>query len=127
MYGVAVTAALLAIVGSILMITLGRVARIDPVQVIAILGLAMFASWFMPRLRIGGSRHGPSITDFTIIFGLTLLPGPWMILTIAVATVIGKTVARFPAGRIVANTAKDVVTVFVAASAGWYATLSSVQ
>jgi diguanylate cyclase (GGDEF)-like protein len=124
-YGVAVTAALLAIVGSILMITLGRVARIDPVQVIAILGLAMFASWFMPRLRIGGSRHGPSITDFTIIFGLTLLPGPWMILTIAVATVIGKTVARFPAGRIVANTAKDVVTVFVAASAGWLCELGS--
>ncbi len=125
MYGVAIVAALMAIVGSILMITLGRIARVDPVQVIAILVLAVFAGWFMPRLRIGGSRHGQSLTDFTIIFGLTLLPGPWLILTIAVATVIGKKAARFPAGRIVFNTAKDVITVFVAATAGWLCELGS--
>ena len=107
------------------MITLGRIARVDPVQVIAILVLAVFASWFMPQLRIGRSRHGQSLTDFTIIFGLTLLPGPWLILTIAVATVIGKKVARLPAGRVVFNTAKDVITVFVAATAGWLCELGS--
>jgi diguanylate cyclase (GGDEF)-like protein len=124
-YGVAIGAALLAIVGSILMITLGRIARVDLVQVIAILALAVFASWFMPQLRIGRSRHGQSITDFTIIFGLTLLPGPWLILTIAAATLIGKRVARLPADRVVFNTAKDVITAFVAASAGWLCELGS--
>jgi diguanylate cyclase (GGDEF)-like protein len=124
-YGVAIVAALIAIVGSILMITLGRIARVDLLQMIAILVLSVFASWFMPQLRIGRSRHGQSLTDFTIIFGLTLLPGPWLILTIAVATVIGKRVARLPAGRVVSNTAKDVVTAFVAATAGWLCELGS--
>ena len=125
MYGVAIAAALLVIVGSILMITLGRIARVDPLQMIAILVLAVFSSWFMPQLRIGRSRHGQSLTDFTIIFGLTLLPGPWLILTIAVASVIGKKVARLPAGRVVFNTAKDVITVFVAATAGWLCEIGS--
>jgi diguanylate cyclase (GGDEF)-like protein len=124
-YGVAVVAALLAIIGSILMITLGRIAHVDPLEVIAILGLGVFASWFMPQLRIGGSRHGQSLTDFTIIFGLTLLPGPWLILAIAVATVLGKKVARFSPSRIAFTTAKDVITVFVAASAGWLCELGS--
>jgi diguanylate cyclase (GGDEF)-like protein len=124
-YGVAIVAALLAIIGSILMITLGRIAHVDPLEVISILGLAVFASWFMPQLRIGGSRHGQSLTDFTIIFGLTLLPGPWLILAIAVATVFGKKLARFSTSRIAFTTAKDVITVFVAASAGWLCDLGS--
>ncbi|HZD96548.1 MAG TPA: hypothetical protein VE132_00090, partial [Micromonosporaceae bacterium] len=124
-HGVAVAAALLAIAGSILVITLGRIAAVDPVRLIAIFVLGVFASWFMPRLRIGGSRHGQTLTDFTIIFGLTLLPGPWLILTIALATVIGKKLARFPTTRTVINTAKDVITVFVAATAGWLCQLGS--
>ena len=107
------------------MITLGRIAAVDPVRLIAIFVLGVFASWFMPRLRIGGSRHGQTLTDFTIIFGLTLLPGPWLILTIALATLIGKKLARFPTTRIVINTAKDVITVFVAAIAGWLCELGS--
>ncbi len=47
------------------MITLGRIAAVDPVRLIAIFVLGVFASWFMPRLRIGGIATRPQVTDFT--------------------------------------------------------------
>jgi diguanylate cyclase (GGDEF)-like protein len=124
-FGVAVTAASLVIAGSVLMIVFGDIGRVDLLRVVAFTTLAVFASWFMPRLRIGGSRHSQSLTDSTIIFGLIFLPGPWVILAIAAATAVGKSLARFATGRVVFNTAKDVMTVFVAAVAGWLCDLGS--
>src|SRR5262245_44535670 len=98
--------AALFIVGAALMIAAGPIARVRPLAVLGFVGIATVASWFMPHLRVGGSRHGQSLTDVAIIFGLMTLPWPWVVVAIAIGTPIGKFVARFSPGRIVFSAAK---------------------
>src|SRR5215470_8358364 len=125
LYGAGFAAAAMIVVGSVVRVAVGGLAHVGVVDIIGLAVLAIFASRFMPQLRIGGARQQQSLTDFTIIFGLMVVPGPWMIVLIAAASAIGKSIARFPRRRIAFNTSKDVITTFVAAVAGWLCALGS--
>ncbi|HKE65282.1 MAG TPA: EAL domain-containing protein [Micromonosporaceae bacterium] len=127
MVGFAILVALAAVfvVGAALMIAAGPIAPVRPLAVVGFVVAAAFASWFMPHLRVGGSRHGQSLTDVAIIFGLMTLPWPWVVVAIAIGTPIGKTLSRFSPGRVAFSAAKDVVTVAVAAAAGGLSDLAS--
>jgi diguanylate cyclase (GGDEF)-like protein len=103
---------------ALVVIATGQVLRPDPVDLIALTALALLASWFMPQLRIGGASHAQSLTDFSIIFGLILVPAPWLVIVIAVTSAFGKLLSHMPARRIARNVAKDVITASVAAAAG---------
>src|SRR5262245_205558 len=100
LYGAGFAAAAMIVVGSVVRVAVGGLAHVGVVDIIGLAVLAIFASRFMPQLRIGGARQQQSLTDFTIIFGLMVVPGPWMIVLIAAATAIGKSLAGFRVRRI---------------------------
>jgi len=68
----------------------------------------------MLHVRIRSNRQTMSSADATILVGLMLLPGSWLILCTLVAVAAAKASARIALKKLVFNTAKDVV---VAASA----------
>jgi len=70
------------------------------------------------QLRLGQSRYTQSLTDTAIMLGLMVLDWAWLVISVAVAVIVARTIARARPRRIAFNSAKDVVTVAVAACVG---------
>jgi diguanylate cyclase (GGDEF)-like protein len=81
--------------------TLMRVAIVAPV-----IGLANRA---MINIRVKSSRHALASTDAATLIGLTLLPGPWLVVGTALAVGIAKGTAKLAPIKVAFNTGKDTV------------------
>ncbi|HEY7177310.1 MAG TPA: hypothetical protein VH442_20530, partial [Micromonosporaceae bacterium] len=79
-FWIAVSVAAMITIGAVIVVALGHAKPVNALTVLAFILGAAFASWFMPQLRIGGSRHGKSLSDVAIILSLMVLPWPWAIL-----------------------------------------------
>jgi diguanylate cyclase (GGDEF)-like protein len=68
--------------------------------------------------RIKNSSNTIFIHDAVLLVGFILLPGPWLVLSTAVAVAIARGVARMPLIKLAFNTSKDTAVAAAAVAAG---------
>ncbi len=117
---VAVACALAVIASSIWMIASGSVSDASPFNIVIAAIVIGIAARMMLHLRVGQFRITQSLTDTAMMLGLMTLHWSWLVLVVAVGVTVARMFVHMRPRRIAFMSAKDIITVAVAAEVGMH-------